>query len=417
MRHDSEFGRGPTGVYVGPARKAEASGAAAPLTNPQTRDIPPPAPGAGVSPGPAPASRRPREPRVEVVSAAELDPGVERAWSALQAADPDLASPFFSARFCRIVGQVRDDTRIAVFSDASGPIGFFPYHRQRFGRLAPLAGQISDYHGIVGSDGGLGTATLLRALRAQAFDFNHAPASQRRFCDRAFLQATSPLVDLSHGYEAWRQERRAQGGAIRNAERKGRKLAREVGPLRFVANDPDPAVWHQLLAWKRASLQAMGVAFILDRPWAGEVIDRVRATDTPGFGGMTSALWAGDSLAAVTFSMRTDTTIHSWFPTYNPDLERYSPGLTLLMETLRHAAEAGFAEVDLGRGSERYKTEFANGARALCEGSIERGLSPLGVTRKLRKGVLALAQTSGKAGLVDLGLRAGNRLLSAGRIF
>lgn len=351
-----------------------------------------------------------------MVSPREVDAGLQRAWRALQAADPDLASPFFSPDFCRIVGEVRDDLRVAVFPMAGEPVGFFPFHRQRFGRLAPLGGQISDYHGIIGSDGGLGPGALLRALRAQAFDFNHAPASQALFCDHAFLETTSPLVDLSDGFEAWRRERRARGSAIRNAERKGRKLAREVGPLRFVANDTDPAVWQQLLAWKRAALGAIGVAFILDRPWTRAVVERVRATDTPRFGGMTSALWAGDRLAAVAFSMRGGTTIHSWFPTYNPELDRYSPGLILLLEILNQASEVGVAEVDLGRGSERYKVEFANGAKALCEGSVERGASPLGLTRKLRNGIVTLAQKSGTPRQAELTRRATNRLLRAGRI-
>ena len=335
----------------------------------------------------------------------------------MQAGDEDLRSPFFTPEFCRIVAEVRNDVRIGVISQAGAPVGFFPFHRQRFGRLAPLAGQISDYHGIIGTVGGQGPAALLAALKAQAFDFNHVPGSQAVFCSQAFLRVASPLIDLSRGFESWRQVKRTQGSAIKNAERKARKLGREVGPLRFEANATDPAVWNALLKWKRDALNAIGVDFILDQPWAGDVIERVRAADAPGFGGMTSALWAGDDLAAVTFSVRSDRTIHNWFPTYNPALERYSPGLTLLVETLRHAAEAGFTEVDLGRGDERYKREFANGARALCEGSLERGVSPLGVTRKLRKAAQAAVERTHKTELAETARRAGNRLLSAGRIF
>ncbi len=415
MRHTNEFDRGPEGPQNDPG--PEVSPIRTPSRVPQgdRRDIS--TPGTGSLTPVKGSARTPRAPRVEVITAGDLDAGLERAWHGLQAADPDLASPFFTPDFCRIVGQVRDDLRIAVISGEGGPVGFFPYHRQRFGRLAPLAGQISDYHGIIGTDGGLGAPGLLTALKAQAFDFNHAPASQTGFCAHAYLHATSPLIDLSDGFEAWRQERRAQGSAIKNVERKGRKLGREVGELRFVANETDPAAWDNMLAWKRAALAAIGVPFILDRPWARGVVERVRGADAPGFGGMISALWAGDALAAVNFSMRTNTTIHSWFPTYNPAFERHSPGLTLLMETLRHAGEAGFSEVDLGRGSERYKSEFANGARGLCEGSVERGLGPLGLTRKLRKAAQAAAGKTGKAEHAELARRVGNRLLSAGRIF
>ena len=35
------------------------------------------------------------------------------------------------------------------------------------------------------------------------------------------------------------------------------------------------------------------------------------------------------------------------------------------------------------------KGEFANGARRICEGSVERAMSPLGLARKLRNGLLS----------------------------
>ncbi len=356
--------------------------------------------------------------RIEEITARELDATLERAWTAFQAADPDLRSPFFSPAFCRIVAQVRSDVRIAVMTDAGEPVGFFPFHRQRFGRLAPLAGQISDYHGIIGQRGARGDLhAVLRALKGQVYDFNHVPVSQPQFRHHAYLQADSPLVDLSAGFDSWFLGRRSTNKGFRALDRKGRKLDREVGPLRFVANEADPAVWQQLLSWKRDALAGIGVKLILDRPWAGAVVDRIRQTDTPGFGGMTSALWAGDALAAVSFSMRNGTTGHSWFPTFNPQFSRASPGLLLLIEIIRHAADIGLTEYDLGRGPEQYKREFANGARDLCEGSVERPLTPLGLTRKARKAAQVAAEKTGKAACAEVARRAGNRLLSAGRIF
>lgn len=355
--------------------------------------------------------------QVEIIGASELDQGLEQAWRGFQAADSDLASPFFSPEFCRIVAGVRDDVRIAVISEGGGPVGFLPYHVQAAGRLAPLAGEISDYQGIIGGrDAVPDMRALLAALNAQAYDFNHVPATQTRFAAHAFLEADSPLVDLGQGFDAWRTEKRAGSSALANVERKGRKLGREVGPLRFVANETDPAVWSTLHDWKRASLAAIGVRYILDRPWAGAVLEAVRRADGPAFAGMTSALWAGDELAAVSFSMRSASTGHSWFPTYNPAFEKYSPGLTLLLEILRHVGEAGLVEYDLGRGTERYKGEFANAARPLVEGSVERPFTPLGLTRLARKATLLLAQKTGSPRLADLARRAGNRLLSAGRL-
>lgn len=354
---------------------------------------------------------------VEVIGAGELAGELEQAWRRFQALDPDVRSPFFSPEFCRIVAGVREDLRVAVVSDSTGPTGFFPFHRQRFGRLAPLAGQISDYHGVIGRPGAVrDMREILRRAKAQAYDFNHAPASQPAFARHAYLQTASPLVDLADGFEDWRIAQRAKARAIREVERRARKLGREVGPLRFVANDTSETVWQAMLDWKRDALAAMGVGFVLDTPWARAVVEAIRQTDTPVFAGTTSALWAGDELAAVHFGMRSATTWHWWFPVYNERLSRYSPGLALLMETLRHADEIGVTELDFGRGGERYKGEFANASRALCEGSVERALSPLGALRRIRKAVQIPLERTQAASLSDFSRRAGNRLLSAGRI-
>jgi len=353
---------------------------------------------------------------VDVISAREVDPGLDALWRGFLAADPDLRSPFFTPDFFRIVAEVRPDTRLAVLSEAGRPSGFFAFHRQPFGRLAPLAGQLSDYHGIIGP-ARIAPRALLRGLGAQVYDFNHVPATQPMFRRAAFLEASSPLVDLSEGFEAWRLERRASGRTFAQTERRGRQIGREVGPLRFAATDHPDEVWQSLLDWKRASLDAIGVKFILDQPWAREIIERVRAADTPDFGGETLALWAGDNLIAVTFGLHTATTAHAWFPTYNVAFRRNSPGLVMLVETLRHAAERGITEYDFGRGDEEYKAQFANGQRALSEGALLRPLTPLGASRALRGAAQKLVTRFGTAAQAEFARRAGNRLLSAGRLF
>lgn len=353
---------------------------------------------------------------VEIIAAHELDAGLEATWDRLQAADDDLRSPFFSPTFCRIIGAVRKDVRIAVIRDEGEVCGLFAFHRQRYGRLAPLAGQISDYHGIVGTPGPGGIGAILHEAGAQAYDFNHMPVSQTAFAAHAFRRTTSPLIDLSQGFDAWRDARRAETGAIKDVARRARKLERDVGPLRFVANDTSPGVWENLLDWKRAALAAIGVEFILDRPWARAVAEAIRDHDSPDFAGTTSTLWAGDQLAAVHFGMRSARTWHWWFPAYNADLGRYSPGLALIVEALRHGEATGIDELDFGRGDQRYKRELANGHRALCEGSVERGFSPLGMPRRLRKAVQKPLTQGASVAVSEFTRKVGDRLLVAGRL-
>jgi CelD/BcsL family acetyltransferase involved in cellulose biosynthesis len=367
---------------------------------------------AGFAAAPAPASLA-----AEVLSPADLSPARLALWRQLQAADPDLASPFFAPDFARLVARFRPDARVAVLIRGGAEAGFFPFHRRPLGRGVAIGGQISDYHGVIGpAELAADAPALLRAAGLAAFDFNHALPAQTAFAARAFRHAASPLVDLGAGFAAWRADRDRATSALKTLDRRLRKLEREMGPLRFTPRDPDPAAWARFLDWKRAALAAEGVGLILDRPWVRALAEAIRDTDTPDFAGMFSTLRAGEHLVAAHFGMRSARAWHWWFPAYDEAAARHSPGLALLLACVRHAAGTGLAELDLGRGSQRYKTEFANRARPVCEGALARPLTLAGAARRLRHGAQGLADRWLPPRGADLARRAGNRLLSAGRL-
>ena len=84
--------------------------------------------------------------------------------------------------------------------------------------------------------------------------------------------------------------------------------------------------------------------------------------------------------------MRSGGVLHVWFPTYDPALAKYSPGLVLWLELARAAADLGLWQFDLGKGQERYKTSLQSAAGA-WRGSVDRRL----VAGSLRRGWLAPA--------------------------
>ncbi|MEC7765292.1 MAG: GNAT family N-acetyltransferase [Pseudomonadota bacterium] len=356
--------------------------------------------------------------QVDIIRPDEIDGTMETIWRGFQATDRDLQSPFFTPDFCRIVGAVRpQDTRVAVLHEQGVIKGFFAYHVQRLGRIAPLAGPISDYHGVVAAAGTKPDMTaMMKAAGAKAYDFNHALKSQGAFADHAFRETASPYVDLTVGFETWAAERKANNRSFRELARRTRKLERDHGEIRYVANDTTDTTWAQFLDWKRASLDAMGVKFILDQDWARDVVQAIRFTDTPAFAGMTSSLYAGDTCVAVHFGMRSAQTLHWWFPSYDEAYRKTSPGLILILETLKQLDAEGRRELDFGRGDQRYKTDFMTHERLLAEGSLERPLSLIGLPRRLRKQVQGLADRLPSPKASDFARRAGDRLLAAGRL-
>jgi CelD/BcsL family acetyltransferase involved in cellulose biosynthesis len=357
--------------------------------------------------------------RFDVIAPHELSPGQAAAWRDIQYAASGLESPFFAPEYALAVGAERGDARVGVVSDANRAVAFFPFHARRHSLAAPIGGPISDYQGAIVSPAatGLDAQALLGGCRLAAYDFNHAPASQTLLAPHAFLRVDSPALDLSGGYEDYRERRIASGTSeIGNAERKMRKMERELGPLRFIANDGDALAWDHTLRWKNDSYARLGVDSIIDVGWVRACLERLRAIRTPDFEGMLSTLYAGERLVAAHFGLRSRTDIHWWFPTYDPELDRYSPGLALLLSLARWGAENGVGRIDLGRGKARYKQAFANAGSTLCEGSIERATSIVGAPRRVRKLTHAMLSWTGSERAMDFHRRLFNDLLGAGRL-
>jgi CelD/BcsL family acetyltransferase involved in cellulose biosynthesis len=312
----------------------------------------------------------------------ELDPGLQLRWHALQAAQPLLGSPYFSPDFTLAVAQARPDVRVALIEDAGEVAGFFPFQRQ-WGIGRPVGGRLSDHHGLVA---GPALDWSWTALLQGYWQFDHLAAWQRPEGVEVH-QALSHGLDLSQGYEAWRQRRLADGARrLGELPRKARKLAREVGPLRFEADCRDPQVLRTVIAWKSAQCVRTGADDCFAPPWARTLVEQIAATDKPLFGGRLSALWAGDALVAAHFGMRSPRVWHWWFPVYNHDFAAYSPGALLLTEVARAAAEGGHALLDLGKGDEAYKASFADTGTAVVEGCVQR-TAAITRMRHLRKSV------------------------------
>lgn len=351
---------------------------------------------------------------IEVAAVSTLEPADIDAWSRLQGADPVFESPFFRPEYAQAVAAHRSDAFVGLVRDHGDLLGVLPHHRRGLGRGVPIGGMITDYQGLIGT-APVETDALLKGCRLGAYDFNHAPAALQMFRARSFLQASSPAIDVSEGFEAyWRDRLGAGGGELKGAERKRRKLEREIGPVRFVAEDSSSAAWDRFVAWKEESYVRQNARSVLKIRWVMDVLTTIRDRRGPQFSGMVTSVYAGDTLAAVHFGMRSATNWHWWFPTYNPELERYSPGLILLIEMAKWAPSQGIRRIDLGRGASRYKLAFANAAIPLCEGSLERGSTPVGAARALRKVAHAAAKATGSARVTDFQRRMFNRLLRAG---
>lgn len=356
--------------------------------------------------------------RHDVISIRELTPDLVKIWDGLQDLDSALCSPFFSSGFAGAVGRCRDDLRVAVLQEDGEVAGMLPFHLKRGGCAVPVAGQVCDYQGVIGRLPGCGARgqDLLRSCGLAAYDYNHGLAAQDLLAGNAFSFSESRRADLRGGLDAWQAAVKAQTKELGKLGRKERKLEREIGPLRYVANDPSDAAWNTFEAWKDEALRRQGAGGF-DRPdWLTALFSELRAADTPRFGGMFSTLYAGDRLIAAHFGMRSHKAWHWWFPTYDASLSKLSPGLILLVHCIEEAAGMGLEELDFGRGTQLFKRQFGTHARALCEGSLERPAAPFGALRAARKSVQRLANRALPERPADILRRGGTKVLRAGLI-
>ena len=311
--------------------------------------------------------------RSRVIAPAELSEGEIERWRALQRTDPALASPFLAPEFTRIVGRARRDVAVAILEQDGEKAGFFAFQRGRMRTGRAVGWGLSDHQGVVAAPPLRWTASeLLRACGLRTFEFDHLVAAQGPFAPHHRCVRASPVIELSHGFDAYVTARQADGvSELRNTERKRRKLERERGAVTFEAHDADPATLATLLGWKSAQYARTGASDVLAAGWVREVVRAVHTADGAAFAGLLSVLRVDGQPAALHLGMRSESVWHWWFPTYDPSLSRYSPGLILLLEMAAAAPGLGLRVIDLGKGEARYKRSFANGALQVAEGVVE----------------------------------------------
>ncbi len=309
--------------------------------------------------------------KISLITPQDLDSAAQVRWRELQGSNAALASPYFCPEFTRAVGAVRKDVRIAVLEEGPSVVGFFPF-QGRWGVGVPVGGGLSDHHGMIAAPGTRWDWNqLLSKTKLACWQFDHLPLAQARGID--VKAAESPGLDLSRGFEAYKQGRLDAGKRrIAELDRKARKLAREVGPLRLEAHTKDRAVLARVLQLKSLQFRRSGLPDCFKKPWVRDLVDHVLAIDSPHFAGRLSALYAGDQLVAAHLGMRSQRVWHWWFPVYEAAYAKHSPGAHLLMQVAEQAAAQGHVLLDLGKGDDVYKQSFADCSLPLAEGWIKR---------------------------------------------
>ncbi|ATY09295.1 GNAT family N-acetyltransferase [Amycolatopsis sp. AA4] len=302
------------------------------------------------------------------LTARELD-----AWHALRAANSALDSPYFHPEFAAAVHAEGPPVHVAVAEAAGAVTGLFPVHRNG-SAVRPVGWPAADFQGPIQAEGSrFPVETLLPALRARTFSFDHL-LDTAEFEQRIDTRRPSPYLDVTGGLEGYLGRASRSGkDNMGQARRRAAKAGREHGPLVFTADSRDPALLDEVIRLKREQYAATGARDYFADPARIALLHRLLRTREGSFGGLLSAVHSGGELLAAHFGLRDGRVLHWWFPVYEPRFSRLAPGWILLREIVQAAPEWGVERIDLGRGEDEYKRRAMTGQVMVCQGEMTSG--------------------------------------------
>lgn len=310
--------------------------------------------------------------RCSSVRPTELGGAELERWRTLAAATPGPRNPFLAPEYALAVGATRPQARVLVVEDAGEIVGFLAH--ELHGRVAkPLGAGLSDCEGWAlapGIDVPVGMALRHAGLAGWDFDCllegQVPPEAYRTRPER------SPVVELPHGYDPYLDELRGRSKKwLASTFRKQRKLEREVGEVRFEFASTDEAALRALMRWKSGQYAQMGEWDRFADPTIVALVTDLMRTPSPACSGALSVLYAGDVPIAAHAGIWSESVLSWWFPAYDPEYGRYSPGILVLLHLLEGAAKHGVGLVDLGRGAHDYKDATKTAEHTVVTGSVD----------------------------------------------
>jgi CelD/BcsL family acetyltransferase involved in cellulose biosynthesis len=345
---------------------------------------------------------------VTIVRPQELGDSELAAWRTMQRSRGEFDNAFLSPGFTLAAGRVRTDVLVAVLEEGHDVVGFFPFERTRLRVGRPVAAGVCDAQAVIhtpefewnGKD-------LLRACNVDVLEFDHLIASQMAYIENV-VPRNSSIIDVSDGYESYIAERqRTSRKIITSTFAKQRKLERDRGETRFEFDVREPQALRILMQWKSTQYRRTGWRDRLAIQWVEGLVWDLFETSSDGCVGTLSALYAAERLIAAHFGLRCDSTLSCWFPAYDVNFAKYSPGLSLHLKMAEGAPRTGIQRLDLGKGDEVYKASLRSVTVPVGEGWIDR-TSPAALVRRAQRTPPRLA--------VDLVMRHPTLRRSARRI-
>ncbi len=299
------------------------------------------------------------------LSASEAD-----AWRGFCAAEPAFSNPLLGPDFARLVGQVREDARVACFRRDGRSVGFLAFHRRPGGPARPIGAAFSDYHALIPAPGErLDADEALAAAGVSGLRVTALLDPRGAFHDMRPSEHDGHVMTLqgsASDHEAWLKA--ANPKRFKNWMRLRNRLERDVGDLKLTAQDVDPLALETLIDWKREQYVLTGAHDMLRPAWAQALYQAAFETRSGPLRGVMTTLRAGGRLVAGHFGVAGAGVYHAWLSAMDRELSACAPGQVLTFLMPWALEELGLETLDLGPGFAHYKAPFCTGQVAIQDG-------------------------------------------------
>jgi len=325
--------------------------------------------------------------QAHLVSPSDLSVRDQEHWRALQRAVPEFRSPLMGPDFAMIVGRVRRDAAVLVFTRDGRPVGFLPHHRRPFGMGRPIGAPFSDLHGLVSeNDLGLDAEAVVRHAGLKSFQFSGLIDPFAVFAGSATEHRPSYCVE---GTEAFQQIRCTRKPHFKRAMRGVRDLAAGGGDVQVHAPDHRSTALECTFRWKRDQLRRTGLHDFFRPEWTRVLMKSI--FDSP-FGMLVTLNLDGKPIAG-RFGFAAGGVCHAWITAHDPSLARHTPGNILLWKLLEAMPALGLDAYDMGPGNDHHKRLYSTGTLSVGVGSAPaRARSMLRTPASMRRRLDQIAE-------------------------
>ncbi len=317
---------------------------------------------------------QPSATRHRVVEANALSDVEITRWLELRGSNPDLDSPYFHPGFAGAVAATRPGVQVIIGEDRLGSmVSFLPIQLHN-ATCRPAGTPAADFQGPICAPGAdYDVIAAIAAAGASSYDFDHLLDPGSGFDPWTFGRLQSPHLDVTGGLEGYLSRASRSGkDKVAEARRLSNKAEREHGPIRLVVDSEDAELLDAIIALKRRQYAQTGARDYFADAEHIELLRLLLSTRDADFGGLLSAVYAGPHLLAAHFGLRAGPILHWWFPVYEPEFSRLSPGWILLRAMIDAAPELELERIDLGRGMDDYKRRAMTGYRLVSQGAVIR---------------------------------------------